>query len=129
MGVLPHDQCIELKFDIVAFACQGMASANPGLQKILLGLFGLPFGLILVVNTGVELFTGNTAALAAAVLEGKANMNQLSKNWICSFFGNLTGCLFMVWAMSACGLTGTSNPAIAVATAKTSLTFTQVGLF
>lgn len=48
--------------------------ANPGLQKLLFGLFGLPFGLYMVLSAGGELFTGNTALVTAAVIEGKATL-------------------------------------------------------
>ncbi|GMH37466.1 hypothetical protein BSKO_05339 [Bryopsis sp. KO-2023] len=109
----------------VGFSCPGMLESNVGAQKILLGMFGLPFGLFLVMNTGVELFTGNTALLTAAVLEGKATTAQLTKNWICSYFGNFVGALLCVWCINTAGLTATANPAIGVATAKTSLTFMQ----
>jgi len=40
-----------------------------GVQKLLLGLFGLPTGLAMVVIAGGELFTGNTAFLSAAAIE------------------------------------------------------------
>ena len=45
----------------VGGACPGIAAENPGLQKIIFGAFGLPFGLIMTLVTGGELFTGNTA--------------------------------------------------------------------
>lgn len=44
------------------------------MQKLLFGLFGLPFGLYMVITAGGELFTGNTALVTAAVLEGRATM-------------------------------------------------------
>ncbi|GMH37288.1 hypothetical protein BSKO_05161 [Bryopsis sp. KO-2023] len=112
----------------VGFSCPGMVESNPGAQKILLGLFGLPFGLFLVINCGVELFTGNTAFLTASVLEGKSSVAQLGKSWFFSYFGNLAGCLLTVWTINACGLSATADPAMAVATAKTSLTFMQAFL-
>ena len=42
-----------------------------------------------VVTAGGELFTGNTAFLTTAVIEGKANFGQLIKNWYCSALGVL----------------------------------------
>jgi hypothetical protein len=51
-------------------ACQGMiAAGNLGAQKMIFGAFGLPFGLLMVVAAGGELFTGNTAFLTAAMAE------------------------------------------------------------
>ena len=65
----------------VGGACPGLVASNPGLQKIILGAFGLPFGLMMTLFSGAELFTGNTALVTMAMLEGKANMNQLIKSW------------------------------------------------
>merc|ERR1719502_1885083 len=53
----------------VGAACPGLVSTNPGLQKIILGAFGLMMTLV----TGAELFTGNTALVTAAALEGEAD--------------------------------------------------------
>eukprot|EP00965_Chrysotila_dentata_P235892 6201010-Pleurochrysis_carterae.AAC.7 len=79
----------------VGGACPGLAATNPGLQKMIFGAFGLPFGLMMTLVTGAELFTGNTALVTAAVLEGKASLPQLLKSWIVSFSGNFVGSLFM----------------------------------
>lgn len=51
----------------VGASCPGLAQTNPGLQRLIQGAFGLPMGLILVVLTGAELFTGNTMLLPLAV--------------------------------------------------------------
>ncbi|CAK0783900.1 hypothetical protein CVIRNUC_007100 [Coccomyxa viridis] len=72
---------------------------NPGLQKLLFGAFGLSFGLALIVVCGGDLYTANTSFLSAAVFEGKANVFQLVKNWVCSFLGNLAGALFIVFLL------------------------------
>lgn len=104
-----------------------LLSTNPGLQKLVLGIIGLPLGLLLVLMTGMELFTGNTASMTAAVLEGRASTGALVKNWFLSYFGNLVGTLFFVWAVGVGGVVAVANPAMNVAAAKTSLTFVQVG--
>merc|ERR1719460_2584894 len=72
----------------VGAACPGLLETNPGLQKIVLGAFGLPFGLLMVVLSGTELSTGNYAILTVALLEGRATLGQLVKNWAWSFGGN-----------------------------------------
>ena len=46
-----------------------------------------------VVTAGGELFTGNTAFLTTAVIEGKANFGQLIKNWYCSTLGCVRLCV------------------------------------
>ncbi|KAK9847107.1 hypothetical protein WJX84_004955, partial [Apatococcus fuscideae] len=56
----------------VGMNCPGIASANPGLQKMIFGAFGFPLAVLLVVMTGAELFTGNTFFLPLAILEKKA---------------------------------------------------------
>ena len=69
----------------VGGACPGLVASNPGLQKIVLGAFGLPFGLMMTLVTGAELFTGNTALVTTALLEGKASLGELIKSWSVSY--------------------------------------------
>lgn len=76
----------------VAPNCPGLAQSNPGLQKYLLGAIGFPYALLIILTCGAELFTGNTALVTAAVLEGKADMKGLIKSWVCSYAGNMIGC-------------------------------------
>ena len=42
-------------------------ASNPGIQRALLGCFGLPMGLLMVLGGGGELVTGNMAICTAAV--------------------------------------------------------------
>ena len=65
----------------VGGACPGLASANPGLQKIVMGAFGLPMGLLMTLVTGAELATGNFMLVAAAYREGLASAKSLWKSW------------------------------------------------
>ena len=51
----------------VGAACPGLAAQNPGLQRLVAGSFGLPLGLLLVMVTGADLFTGNCMLLSLAV--------------------------------------------------------------
>lgn len=109
----------------VGAACPGLASSNPGLQKMVVGAFGLPFGLLMTLITGAELFTGNTALLTAAVLQGKATKEQLTKSWVYSYFGNFVGSIGLAALVTVGGTLASSGAPMAVATAKTSLTFLQ----
>lgn len=108
----------------VGGACPGLAATNPGLQNIVKGAFGLPFGLMMTLVTGAELFTGNTALVTAAVLEKKASLKQLVKSWTVSYSGNLVGSILLA-AMVATG--GTLGPlggaSVGTAVAKTSMAF------
>lgn len=131
-----------------------LVSANPGLQKMLYGIFGYPMGLTLVAILGGELFTSNTAfgkgkpplagtlparplstrganhpfiAVAAAVYEGKTTLLQLAKSWSISFATNFVGCGLMVSILVAGGLI---TPAlhewpVALAIEKTHHTFLE----
>jgi len=101
----------------------GIKSSNPGLQKIISGIFGIPFGLFMIVVGGGELFTGNTAFLTAALLEGKAEILQVAHNWTLSYIGNFVGSLLMAWLATSSGMLSNSSYAAGVAVAKVGLSF------
>jgi len=105
----------------VGGACPGIAAENPGLQKIILGAFGLPFGLIMVLASGAELFTGNTALVTAAYMENKTSLKDLVKNWFYSYVGNFAGSLIMAYLVFVSGTLGNAPGSVAIATAKCSL--------
>jgi len=112
----------------VGGACQGViAGGNLGLQKFALGAVGLPTGLMMVVTAGGELFTGNTAFMTAAVVEGRANIGQLMKSWIVSWIGNLVGSVFLAYLVFASGAMAAPSVATvkAITAMKTSLPFSQ----
>ena len=88
-----------------------------------MGSFGLPFGLIMTLVTGAELFTGNTALVTAAVAEGKASRADLVKNWVASYSGNFVGSLFLAYLAFKSGTLANSPASVALATAKCSLPF------
>lgn len=100
-----------------------MGKENPGLQKLLFGLFGLPFGLYCVVCAGGELFTGNTALVSAAYYEGKATLKELGKSWSVSYFGNLIGSFLVLALMWSADMGGAAGPIMDIAIKKTSNTF------
>merc|ERR1719238_2282616 len=85
----------------VGGACPGLAATNPGLQKIILGAFGLPFGLFMTLMTGAELFTGNTALVSMAAYEGEATTDQVAKSWVMSYLGNFVGSVGLAFLVSA----------------------------
>jgi len=107
----------------VGGACPGLAASNPGLQKIVLGAFGLPFGLMMTLLSGAELFTGNTALVTMAMLEGKASGDQLAKSWVASYAGNFVGSLLLAALVFLGKTLAGGGAAVPVAVAKTSLDF------
>lgn len=107
----------------VGGACPGIMAENPGLQKIILGAFGLPFGLIMTLVTGGELFTGNTALVTGAYMEGKIEGKALAKNWVASYLGNFVGSLILAYLAFKSGTLGAAPGAVNMATAKCSVTW------
>ena len=65
-----------------------------------LGAFGLPMGLLMVLCAGGELVTGNMAVVTAAVAAKKATMGQLARNWAVAYGGNLIGSVLVAWLAS-----------------------------
>lgn len=106
----------------------GISSANAGLQKMMLGAFGLPVGLLMVVLTGAQLFTSNTAAVTAAACEGTVTKQQAIKNWVVSYFGNFIGAVAVAYLVHAAGLFPTGASVAKVAVAKCSIPFGQAFL-
>jgi formate/nitrite transporter len=99
------------------------SSSTKCTQKIIFGAFGLPFGLIMTLVTGAELFTGNTALVTAAKMEGKTSTSNLVKNWVASYAGNFVGSLFLAYLAFKSGTLGAAPASVAIATAKCSLPF------
>ena len=80
----------------IAFGAQGSLTAMAGTDAMSFGfaklLGGIVFstGLMLIVFTGAELFTGNVL-IGISVLEKKASVMQLIRNWIIVYIGNFIG--------------------------------------
>nr|AXF41560.1 LCIA1020 protein [Chlorella sp. ArM0029B] len=81
--------------------CMGIAAQNPGLAK---NSSPSPGPSLQILVCGSELFTGNTALCFAAVLEGKASVGGMLKNWVCAYAGNIIGCALMVALFANTGL-------------------------
>jgi formate/nitrite transporter len=96
-----------------------LGDVSPGVQKLVFGLL-FPIALLNIVATGSQLFTGNTASVSAALLEGLIEPMDLVRNWVVTYAGNLIGSLLFVWAFQYTGLlTGTTAAMAAkVATGK-----------
>ena len=102
--------------------CAALVPTIPGIVKLITGLI-FPVGLTMVVMSGAELYTGNTAVIPMAIYEKQATWGGMMKNWFWSWTGNLLGSLFMVAAVYATGLLA-GNPVPAnVATMKATLPF------
>ncbi|MBR4987465.1 MAG: formate/nitrite transporter family protein [Methanocorpusculum sp.] len=90
-----------------------------------------PVGLVLVVLTGAELFTGDAMFAPMSMLQGHIGFGKLIYLWIVVYIGNLIGSLFMAFIVSfgpyvtwdaagAAVITAFGTRAIQIATAKVS---------
>mmetsp|Transcript_21833 Transcript_21833/g.54608 ORF Transcript_21833/g.54608 Transcript_21833/m.54608 type:complete len:343 (+) Transcript_21833:61-1089(+) len=104
-----------------------VASASPGLQKFVFAAL-FPVNLLLILNSGGQLFTGNTATVPMAVFEGKATLMELVKSWVVSILGNIIGCVGFALAAKKGGLLvgGVQNLAVAMTMMKTSIPLGQI---
>lgn len=70
----------------ISSSMPGLTAANPGLQKLIFAAL-FPVNLLLILMSGGQLFTGNTAAVAAALFEGEVGWADLAKSWGVSYAG------------------------------------------
>ncbi|WP_315983935.1 formate/nitrite transporter family protein [Aliamphritea spongicola] len=70
---------------------------------VLLGGLAFSLGLILVVVSGAELFTGNTM-IVMAVVDGKVSLAKLLRNWSIVLLGNLIGSMVILALVYWAGL-------------------------
>lgn len=100
-----------------------MAFENPTLGRIIGGML-FPFGLIMVIITGAELFTGN-CLITISVLEKKATILGMARNLAAVYLGNFAGSLMMAAALNYTGAfnSGLGTAVIRSAAAKCALPF------
>ncbi|MDI6710024.1 MAG: formate/nitrite transporter family protein [Thermoanaerobacterales bacterium] len=108
---------------------------GPGVGKLIGGAV-FPVGLIAIVLTGMELFTGDAMLAPMAAMMGKTTWGKVFNNWLWVYIGNLLGSLFYAYMMVIGPFTqgnlGAAEPnafgmnAIAIAVAKT-LTYKSAG--
>jgi formate/nitrite transporter len=104
------------------------STLSVGLTKLIGGVV-FSLGLILVIITGAELFTGNNLIVMAFVSR-KITLRQLLSNWGIVFVGNLVGSLIVVALIFVSGqwVAGGATvgvKALMIANAKVNLTFLQ----
>jgi formate/nitrite transporter len=105
-------------------AMPGVAATNPGLIRFVFAAL-FPVNLLLVLQTGAQLFTGNTASLSAAFVEGKVSFFDVMRSWTLSFIGNVIGCGLLAWAAWYTGILsgGAADMAAATVMKKCSMDF------
>ena len=89
---------------------------NPGLLRLIGGLI-FPFGLGVVILTGMELFTGN-CMIITSVLDKKATLAGMLRNWFYVYLGNLAGGLMLSAGIVASGQLDLNGGLLAAYTIK-----------
>lgn len=90
-----------------------------GLSRFFGGL-SFSLGLIMVVITGAELFTGNTLMLGAFI-KGKIKITKLLRNWSVVYFSNFLGSIFVVLLIYLSGQWKIENGIVGISTVKIAL--------
>lgn len=120
----------------IAFGAQASNMAafnllsNPatfGLGRILAGTV-FAVGLMMVLITGAELFTGNTL-ICLAVYEKKTKLSAMFRNWIVVYIGNFLGSLLIVLMIMQTGLLNSGDGLLGITTVKIALNKVNLGFF
>jgi len=94
---------------------------NPGIGKFVFAAL-FPVLLFLILMSGALLYTGVTAIVPMAVIEGKAHWINIPKYFAVSWLGNLVGCLVFVACIQYCDMnledSGNGRLAAKIAKAK-----------
>ncbi|KAL3908677.1 MAG: hypothetical protein SGILL_008393 [Bacillariaceae sp.] len=105
-----------------------LAAADPGLQKFLFAAL-FPVNLLLALQCGGQLYTGNTANMMAAVCEGRANLGDMARSLGLSWMGNAIGCGFFAVACKYAGVLEGGAGHLAAATLATKTSYELGPLF
>lgn len=102
---------------------QSLGNIDAGLAKFL-GASVFPVGLMLVIFTGSELFTGNNL-MTMAIMDKKITIKGLFKNWFFVYLGNFIGSILLAYTISKTQLVNKNILDFTLNTglAKTSLSF------
>lgn len=115
----------------VILGCAGAAAStascaveNASLAKLISGAL-FPFGLIAIIYSGAELFTGN-CLISITVLQREAGLSAMLRNLALVYIGNFLGC-----AMVAAGymLCGAKNGPLAVSAIRTAVNKCSLDFF
>ena len=109
-------------------ATHDLTSLGSGFQRFMFGsVFSM--GLMMVVNNGAELFTGNSL-MTTACIDGRISVAELLRNWFWVLLANMVGSIFMAALMYYSGLWQFNSAlfgafALKIAVTKVSLTWSE----
>ena len=120
---------------LIAFGAQVSLTVMTGTEQVswgiakLIGAMVFATGLMMVVLTGAELFTGNVM-MTFAVIERKINIWKLLRNWSIVYVGNFVGSILLAYLIYCSGCSHNSHEALGVlalstAHMKVNLTFME----
>jgi len=90
------------------------AHMGPGIAKLIGGAV-FPVGLVAIVLTGMELFTGDCMLVPMAAMMKKISWNAVWRNWLWVYIGNIVGSFFYAYIMAVGPLvTGQADGTMAV---------------
>ena len=104
----------------------GLESVSPGFKSLIAGAV-FPVGLIAIVLTGMELFTGDAMLLPMAAMDKKTTWGRVFTVWFWVYIANFIGSLFWAYLMvvgplskgGTADLTVFGQNAVAIAEGKT----------
>lgn len=102
---------------------QPLGNIDVGLMKFL-GASVFPVGLMLVVFSGSELFTGNNL-MTMALMDRKISVKGLLRNWVLVYLGNFVGSLALAYMICRSNLVDQNvlNLVLGIGASKTALSF------
>ena len=71
---------------------------GPGFKAMIAGAV-FPVGFVMIVITGMSLFTGDTMLIPVAVFQGKTTWQKVGWAWLWVYAGNFAGSLFWAYLM------------------------------
>ncbi len=100
--------------------------AGPGMSKLILGAV-FPVGLICIVLTGMELFTGDCMLVPMAAMQKKTTWGKVLNVWVWVYIGNFIGSLFWAHLMAVGPLVGPTGTANAFGATAMAISLGKVG--
>jgi len=109
---------------LIAFGAQVSLTVMTGTEQLrwgiakLVGAMTFATGLMMVVLTGAELFTGNVM-MTFAVIERKTSIWKLLRNWTIVYIGNFVGSILLAYLVYCSGCSHNSHEALGVLSLNT----------
>ena len=110
---------------LIAFGGVTANTASMGANRLIAGCV-FPFGLIMVVLLGAELFTGN-CLISISVLDKQARFSGMLRNWVLAYIGNFVGGVLVAALCAYSGQFNWQDSALAVVTIKAAVAKCSMG--